>query len=225
MADAEVIPEIMLGNGAYYHFYVPDARDITIEVIAHALSNICRFTGHVKRFYSVAEHSWRASFIGPDDEALERLMHDAGEALVGDIATPLKRQLMNIEQIESLAEALLAEKFGYRFPYPPSVKVADRIMLSTEKRDLLPEDDREWKMLELVEPLSAVIPSDVFKPGCEWQPYFWERKFLERFKELTARRNPDPSAQMIEQIAQMVEAGIANDSYLNLPSKIRELAA
>lgn len=174
------IPEILLSNGKFYHFLEPDPASIDIEVIAHALSHLCRFTGHVSRFYSVAEHSVRASYIGPDDEALERLMHDAGEALTGDVATPLKQQLAGYEPIESRAEALLAEKFGYRFPYPPSVKIADQIMLATEKRDLLPFETREWKILEGVAPLERKLPygRDAGRPG------LWRDRFMWRYQEL-----------------------------------------
>jgi hypothetical protein len=200
-----VEPEILLSNGGYYHFLDADAEHITIEVIAHALSNLCRFTGHTKRFYSVAEHSVRASYIGPDDEALERLMHDAAEALTGDVATPLKHQLLDYEPIETRAEHLLAEKFGYRYPYPPSVKIADRIMLATEKRDLMAADGRDWKMLEMVEPLDEVIPSDIHREGCYWQPYYWERMFLGRYREVSTLKIHDPVARLRERAAQIAE--------------------
>jgi hypothetical protein len=178
-----VVPEILLNNGRYYHFLTPDPDAVDVETIAHALSHIGRFTGHTKRFYSVAEHCVRASYIGPANEALERLMHDAGEALTGDVATPLKMQLGGYEPIESRAEELMAKKFGYQFPYPPSVKTADRIMLATEKRDLLPQETREWKMLALVKPDAKRIPGWAL---AGFSPY-WKYRFLKRYRELQWR--------------------------------------
>lgn len=176
-----ITPEIMLSNGRYYNFEDGDVSGVTIEVIAHALSHICRFTGHTSRFYSVAEHCVRASYIGPLDEALERLMHDASEHLVGDVATPLKINLgPGYAVYEERAEVALAAKFNYRYPYPPSVKTADRIMLATEKRDLLPHETRQWKMLELVQPLKKRIPR-FFLAGLSW---YWKRRFIRRYKEL-----------------------------------------
>ncbi len=49
----------------------PDPDTINIEDIAHHLSMLCRFTGAVKKFYSVAEHSWLLSrFVSPENAFL-----------------------------------------------------------------------------------------------------------------------------------------------------------
>ena len=173
-----VEPEILLSNGRYYHFESPDPACLDIEMIAHSLSLQCRFTGHVSRHYSVAEHSVRCSYIGPEDEALERLMHDAGEALVSDISTPLKRMLGGITPIEERAEYLLAGKFGYRFPYPPSVKVADLRMLATEKRDLMPLDAKTWEILDGVEPMPFCIRESIVTMDA------WAATFVARYAQL-----------------------------------------
>ena len=68
--------------------------DINIYDIAHALSQICRFTGHTKKFYSVAEHSVRVSYLALG-QANKRygLMHDAAEAYINDLSTSLKKFL------------------------------------------------------------------------------------------------------------------------------------
>ena len=171
-------PDIQLSNGLYYDFYNPDPDVVTIEVIAHALANICRYTGHVSRFYSVAEHSVRASYLGPDNEALERLMHDAGEALVGDVSTPLKRQLGGYAEIEERAEILCATKFGYQYPYPPSVKQADLIMLATEKKFLLPQTEVQWEVLKGIEPMVGDLRNAAGTPS------HWKQKFIDRYEEL-----------------------------------------
>ena len=180
--DDPVLPEIMLANGRYYNFFDPDPLVVDIETIAHALSHICRFTGHVSRFYSVAEHCVRASYIPKDpDDQYDALMHDAPEALVADIATPLKRQLgPRYAGIEKIAEDFIGAYWGVNMG-TPVVKHADRTMLATEKRDLMPFETRSWKMLELVEPLPGKIPS-FFLAGLSW---YWKRRFIRRYKELT----------------------------------------
>lgn len=66
-------------------------QDIRLEDIAHALSNLCRFTGHVREFYSVAEHSVWVSHLVPEWAAKYALIHDASEAYLQDIPRPLKQ--------------------------------------------------------------------------------------------------------------------------------------
>lgn len=81
-------------------FYFLDIRPehICIEDIAHSLSNICRYGGHCKQFYSVAEHSIACcDRMGNGEDASVRLwalLHDAAEAYIGDICKPLKTLLM-----------------------------------------------------------------------------------------------------------------------------------
>ncbi len=43
-------------TGICFNPFLPDPKDITLEDIAHALSMMCRYNGHTKEFYSVAEH-------------------------------------------------------------------------------------------------------------------------------------------------------------------------
>ena len=69
------------------------AEDICLEDIAFALSNLCRFGGHV-RFYSVAEHCVRVCRAAPPELQRAALLHDAAEAYIGDIIRPLKRSII-----------------------------------------------------------------------------------------------------------------------------------
>lgn len=135
----------------------PIAKDICIEDIAHALSLVCRFTGHTYCFYSVADHSLRVSRLvdqivmaqpgsltvrieAAREAALWGLMHDASEAYLCDVPSPIKRA-PGIGMLYKGYERNLMEAIALRFdlsPYEPSVvKDADRILLNTEMRDLM----------------------------------------------------------------------------------------
>src|SRR5271165_4859950 len=69
----------------------PKPEDICIEDIAHSLSMICRFTGHSREFYSVAQHSVYVSELCSEQWMLHGLLHDAEEAYTNDLARPIKR--------------------------------------------------------------------------------------------------------------------------------------
>ena len=64
-----------------FFFENPTPESLDIFDIAHALSFICRFTGHCSRFYSVAEHSVRVSRWAEErfgkEYAREGLLHDS----------------------------------------------------------------------------------------------------------------------------------------------------
>jgi len=129
---------IQLRSGRHFDLLNPHPEDVQIEDIAHALSNLCRFTGHCDQFYSVAQHSLLVSAIVPAEHALAGLLHDAVEAYIGDISTPLKRTLdSSFVALEDLIQCTIAEKFGYVYPFSPEIKEADVVALSTEKRDLM----------------------------------------------------------------------------------------
>ncbi len=77
-----------------YSKFGPD--DIDIRDIAHALSHLCRFTGHTNIFYSVAQHCLLVSekIPGGPEVKLAALLHDAAEAYVNDLSSPLKKWLV-----------------------------------------------------------------------------------------------------------------------------------
>lgn len=112
-------------------------EDICIEDIAHALSQIIRFTGHAKAPYSVAQHSLLVAEIAPPEHRLWALLHDASEAYLGDVASPLKTLLPQYRELEDQFQKVIAGRFGLPYPIPAAVKHADRVALMVEKRDLL----------------------------------------------------------------------------------------
>lgn len=186
-AQPNLNPTIQTGVG-YWNIAEPEKNldaNFDIRMLAHAISNICRFTGHVRRFYSVAQHSVLCSFIEPDQDAYAKLMHDIAEALIGDVASPLKQMLNDYKVIERKNETALFSWFGISasFNLPKSVKRADIIMLLAEKRDLLaelPQDTVEWEWAKDVPELDYHI-----RP---WGPFKAKHAFLARFYEICPDR-------------------------------------
>ena len=137
-------------------------EDIVFEDICHSLSYINRFTGHADIGYSVAQHSLMVSDLCPDEHRLWGLMHDASEAYLGDVSTPLKSLLPEYAEIEGRVQRMIAGRFGLPWPMPKEVKVADREALMVEKRDLFTVK-REW--LGEVEPPSSMTVGAVMSPS------------------------------------------------------------
>jgi len=133
----------------------PDA--IVIQDIAHALSMQCRFSGHVKKFYSVAQHSVLVSYICNHEDALWGLMHDATEAYLVDVPRPLKRsgQFDAYLEFERVMQLAVCKRFDLPEKEPPSVKLADTLLLATEARDLMSPLRTDW--VQPVEPLPFKI--------------------------------------------------------------------
>ncbi|MHC4093108.1 MAG: phosphohydrolase, partial [Planctomycetota bacterium] len=127
----------------------PDPGAIDIMDIAWSLSMLCRFNGHCSHFYSVAQHSVLVSQLCPPGLELAGLLHDAAEAYIGDLVAPIKREIPVFRELE---ERLLIA-IGQRFNIDPAllssdqVKYADRILLATEKRDLLGPEPWPWHPL------------------------------------------------------------------------------
>lgn len=126
-------PVIRTYTGKYVNIFDMKKEDIDIVDIAWRLSNTCRFGGYTKIFYSVAQHSnWCCEHIENDSFKLEALMHDATEAYIGDIPSPIKRVLVEIGQIEDRIQEIIADKFKLKCPFPKEVHAIDRKALEYE---------------------------------------------------------------------------------------------
>ena len=169
-------PTILTHVGNVFDFLRPEQCLFAIEEIAHALSHLCRFTGHTREFYSVAQHSVHVSYLAPKEHALAGLLHDAAEAYLGDVASPLKALLPAYQDIEAKVEQSLLKSFGLDIHLPPSVKQADMQILVTEMRDLMPSHV-PCAMPGGFQPL----PNVVITP---WSSADAKRAFLARYKEL-----------------------------------------
>jgi hypothetical protein len=167
-------------SGIRFWPLLPNPDDILIEDIAHSLANQCRFAGHSRVFYSVAEHFVRVSQLCQLGDALWGLLHDASEAFLCDVPAPLKAlpAFEAYRAAECDLQQLIAVRFGLAAEQPASVTEADQAMLRIEMRDLLVAGSTGRKKAE--QPLSITKP---------WPPRMAETRFLGRFWELSGMQS------------------------------------
>lgn len=153
----------------------PRPEEVDPIDIAHALGHQCRYAGHVRRFYSVAEHCILMSLFMPTRElALAALLHDATEAYVVDVPRPLKRHLAGYAEIEAGVMVAIAQRFElplevycegepdadapirWQWTMPALVKEADDRILLDERAQLMAAPPASWA-LDHLEPLGVGI--------------------------------------------------------------------
>jgi hypothetical protein len=179
-------PYLQTVSGRWVNPFDPDPEQLDIGDIARALANQCRFGGHCRVFYSVAQHSVIVSRLveergGDAEDVFAALMHDASEAYLGDMPHPLKHRSplgAAFKEAEQHLEDAIRARFGIRAGVP-EIKRADRRLLATERRAFSAES-WHWPELEGVEPLDLELEA--------WPPDRAAEEFAARFAELAARR-------------------------------------
>lgn len=164
-------PWIQTFTGKVFSFGEINPAQIDVLDIAHGLSLNCRFNGHCRQFYSVAQHSVLVSELVSPENALWGLMHDAAESYLGDITRPVKRMVPAFKEIELKILKAIAQKFNLPERIPDEVHDADNRMLATEASQLM----ADFKLGEygLTDPVKNL----------EIVPWPWEKAkqlFLER---------------------------------------------
>ncbi len=154
---------IETATGVRFRPLMPRVKDIELRDIVHALSHQCRFSGHCREFYSVAEHSVRVSWLLKAWGHTPRvqmwgLLHDASEAYLQDVASPLKRteHFAGYREAERKLMRAICDCFEIPRKQPEAVTKADAVLLATEARDLMPYRPEHWGALTAA-PLPEVI--------------------------------------------------------------------
>lgn len=145
-------PLFQTHSGARLNPLAIDPAAIDLHDIAHHLAHLCRFNGATRVFYSVAEHSVRVSKLA-QRYALEAgetaaaakvtglwgLLHDASEAYIADVTSPVKETdaFAHYRAIEAELQRACYARFGLNGTPPAEVKRADDQMLAIEFRDLM----------------------------------------------------------------------------------------
>lgn len=190
-------------TGLQFNFSNPHPDQVNIVDIAHSLSLVCRFTGHVREFYCVAEHCLWVSVVAesyarkggglevkpPSEEeiqliALEGLMHDAQEAYVTDLNKPAKTLLPEYQALEKKVWKVVSGKYGLTEGMHRFVKKADNTLLVAEAKVLLKEDDfSKW--------MGDDFEEDFRYDQIPMTPRQAERGFLTRFFQLAHGQFPN----------------------------------
>lgn len=177
---------IQTRSGRFVDPFDPDPDDILIEDVAHALSNQCRFSGHTSRHFSVASHSIIVSSWCRAEARMWGLLHDATEAYLIDLPSPIKRHArMGVyRELESNLMKAVAAKFKLPLPIPGEVKEADTLSLVAEAKVLMSNiesyaDWPKWKGLD-TKPFEAMIHGLLLLPD----PPAVEAAFLDRYHRL-----------------------------------------
>jgi len=142
-------PWMQTYSGVAFELLAPTPDMVRFADIAHALARLCRYNGHVTPMsYSVAEHCMLVSAVLPQSLKLQGLMHDAAEAYIGDISSPLKVAIgpEHIEKVEAPIRQAIATKFGLPFKHHPLVKKADLWALNYERKALLGREPKSWAL-------------------------------------------------------------------------------
>ncbi len=165
---------IRTNSGLYINVFDTDPDTITIEDIAHALSMIPRFGGHLNRFYSVAQHSvlcFNLAIPYGFEYALAALLHDGSEAYILDMPTPIKQGLPDYKGTENKLMGVIAKKFGFEYPLNPVIKKVDAEALEIEWENLVINDNDEFECLSHADA---------------------KKEFLDMFKLIQKRLNLEP---------------------------------
>lgn len=126
----------------------PRVSDICIQDIAFALAKEERFDGNTYVPYSVAQHSCHVADLLASDYfqcsyRLVRagLLHDAPEAYLGDIVSPIKRLLPDYQRLEFLWTEVIFAAFGVDADlcHCAAVKRADNTIFLCEAVCLTPD--------------------------------------------------------------------------------------
>jgi uncharacterized protein len=125
----------------------PRPEEVRIEDIAGALAKTCRYNGHTLLFYSVAEHCVLLSRAVEPQYAAWALLHDAAEAYLSDVPSPVKRFLPGFREFEDRIMDAVTTRFQLPPHKPIAVRQADFAILNDEKNALMAREPHPWRRL------------------------------------------------------------------------------
>ncbi len=179
----------------------PSPFDIEVEDIAHGLARVARWNGQTvgDHVFSVAQHSLLVEAIAdeiapglPDAARLTILLHDAAEYVIGDVITPLKSVIGDgYAAVEARLRAAVHLRVGLPAEPPLEltrlIKRADRVAAYLEATELAGfsrgEADEIFGRPEM-------RPRSLQDHLTAWPTHAAQRRFLQRFGELSGVQSP-----------------------------------
>src|ERR1017187_1510053 len=161
-------------TGRAFYPLALNIEGLTILDIAHALSNQCRYSGHVRFFFPTAQHccllaEWLVNRGGSALDALQILMHDAPEAYLVDVPRPIKQFMPQYRIWDFKINNVIREWMGGKFlPIPPFQDELDSRVIVDERAALFSASGLDWG--HKLEPLGVRIEP--------WSPEHAEKQFL-----------------------------------------------
>lgn len=168
-------------TGKKFDYLNIDESQIDIEDIANALSHIPRWLGHTNKFYSVAQHCcW--CYDNTKGNKLEALMHDATEAYLSDIPSPLKALLPDYKKIENEIAVSIANKFNFKYPYSKITHAIDILALDFERYNIKKLDINYQPLIVKTSLLEKILNkiNTIFNSKY-WSHTKAKKEFLKRF--------------------------------------------
>lgn len=139
-------------SGVRFHFMNPAPEQVVLTDVALALSRACRYGGHTRRFYSVAEHCCLMSDWvleqpwGDPRKALIALHHDDAEAYIGDLPRPAKQNMPQFKAVEERIDEAVARRFDLEYPHPAWLKDVDTRILVDERAAVMRRSGNAWSI-------------------------------------------------------------------------------
>jgi hypothetical protein len=184
MSDSALWIELSDGSRFYYH-----TSDFKVRPMAASLSKMCRYNGHSKAFYSVAQHSILVADIMTNlmlGDPREGLLHDGQESILGDIPSPWKVLLPEYKKVEHVLEQRLRKQFDLPEKITDGCKKADFMSLFIETSWLIPSKGLDWEAPPGLKEEAAVYMDTYTCPEVVWSvnPARIEGIFLTEFQRL-----------------------------------------
>jgi hypothetical protein len=171
---------ILMHSTRRLHLLAPCVDDILLADIAHHLAHISRFTGAGDEIATVAQHCVHVSHLCPPELAVWGLLHDASEAYLGDVSSPLKALLPEYMRLERLWQDIIRQRFGV--PIQHTIRFEDIQSMLTERHHNGPRGmtDHEFLGVPDTTPIPPVSPERWFACNARQAKY----AYLQRAKEL-----------------------------------------